>query len=83
MTLLEKIAADAASDRAFVIKWAASVLQIMGYAATGFGWTPWNAYLFIIGLAGWFVVGVIWNDRAIMLIHIIALAALIAGLASA
>lgn len=70
-------------NKAFVIKWVASVLQIGGYAATGFGWSPWNAYLFLFGLAGWFVVGVLWNDRAIMLIHIVALAALIAGLASA
>lgn len=70
----------ARADKAFVIKWAASVLQICGYAATGFGLSPWNAYLFLFGLVGWFVVGVIWNDRAIMLIHIVALVSLIAGL---
>ena len=56
-------------------------MQILGYAATGFNLTPWNIYLFLFGLIGWFVVGVLWNDRAIMLIHIIALAALLAGLA--
>ncbi|MGI9298737.1 MAG: DUF6552 family protein [Gammaproteobacteria bacterium] len=70
------------ADRAFVIKWAASVMQIFGYAATGFGFSPWNIYLFLIGLIGWFVVGVLWNDRAIMLIHLVALGALLAGLAS-
>ncbi len=69
-------------DKVFVIKWAASIMQIIGYTATGFGFTPWNAYLFILGLVGWFMVGVMWNDRAIMLIHVIALAALLAGLAS-
>lgn len=69
-------------DKAFVIKWAASVLQIFGYAATGFGLTPLNIYLFLFGLVGWFAVGVLWNDRAIMLIHIVALTALLAGLAS-
>ena len=68
------------TDTVFVVKWAASVVQIMGYAATGFGWTPWNAYLFIVGLIGWFAVGVMWNDRAIMLIHIVAFVALIAGM---
>lgn len=73
------------SDRASVLglKWASSIVQILGYAATGFGWTPWNAYLFLFGLIGWFIVGVIWNDRAIMLIHIVALVALIAGLLAA
>lgn len=70
------------ADKVFVIKWGASVLQIIGYAATGFGLTPWNIYLFLFGLIGWFIVGVLWNDRAIMLIHVVALAALLAGLAS-
>lgn len=68
---------------AFAIKWAASVIQIMGYTATGFGWTPWNLYLFLAGVLGWFAVGVLWNDRAIMLIHIVALGAMIAGMTSA
>ena len=38
-------------DTAFWIKWGASILQIFGYAATGFGLTPWNIYFFIFGLA--------------------------------
>ncbi|MGI9306823.1 MAG: DUF6552 family protein, partial [Gammaproteobacteria bacterium] len=70
------------SDSASVmgIKWASSVIQILGYAATGFGWTPWNIYLFLAGLIGWFAVGVLWKDKAIMLIHAVALAALLAGM---
>lgn len=67
---------------AFATKWAASIIQIMGYTATGFGWTPWNIYLFLAGVLGWFAVGVLWNDRAIMLIHIVALGAMVAGMAS-
>ena len=38
----------------FAIKWGASAIQIMGYSATGFGLTPWNLYLFLIGVVGWF-----------------------------
>jgi hypothetical protein len=67
---------------AFAIKWVASIIQIMGYTATGFGWTPWNLYLFLAGVLGWFAVGVLWNDRAIMLIHIVALGAMIVGMSS-
>lgn len=63
-----------------VLKWVASVFQIFGYAATAFGMTPLNIYLFFGGLIGWFIVGVLWQDRAIMLIHVVALAAMIAGL---
>lgn len=65
-----------------VVKWAASIVQIMGYSATAFGHTPLNIYLFLIGIVGWFAVGVMWRDRAIMLIHVVALAAMIAGLLS-
>jgi hypothetical protein len=67
---------------AFSIKWIASVIQIMGYSATAFGATPLNIYLFLVGLAGWLAVGVLWNDRAIMLIHLVALGAMLVGLAS-
>lgn len=67
---------------AFAIKWAASIVQILGYTATAFGWTPWNIYLFLVGLLGWFAVGALWNDRAIMLIHLVALGAMFVGLVS-
>ena len=71
------------SDRiAFAVKWVASIIQILGYTATGFGWTPWNLYLFVVGVFGWFAVGVLWNDKAIMLIHIVALAAMVAGMSA-
>lgn len=64
------------------VKWTASVIQILGYTATGFGWTPWNLYLFLAGVFGWFAVGVLWNDRAIMLIHVVALGAMLAGMSN-
>ncbi|MEM8580515.1 MAG: DUF6552 family protein [Pseudomonadota bacterium] len=66
----------------FAVKWGASVVQIMGYTATGFGWTPLNLYLFLVGVVGWFAVGALWNDRALMLVHLVALGAMIAGMAS-
>ncbi len=79
----EAVARPAQSAQlAFAIKWAASVIQILGYSATAFGLTPWNIYLFLVGLLGWFAVGVLWNDRAIMMIHLVALCAMFAGLAS-
>ncbi len=70
------------SQTAFIIKWAASIIQILGYAGTGFGWTPWNLYLFLVGVLGWLIVGVLWKDKAIMLIHLVALGSMLAGMAS-
>lgn len=76
------MAAPATGRAAFTVKWVASIIQIMDYTATAFGWTPWNLYLFLIGVLGWFTVGMLWNDRAIMLIHIVALGAMLAGMSS-
>lgn len=78
----EALAVDRRDRIILAVKWTASVVQILGYAATGFALAPWNLYLFLVGLIGWFAVGVLWKDRAIMLIHIVALGSMIAGLAS-
>jgi len=74
------MAAPSTGRAAFTVKWAASIIQIMGYTATAFGWTPLNLYLFLVGVLGWFAVGVLWNDRAIMLIHFVALGAMLVGM---
>lgn len=81
--LSEAVASPPSRDRlVFLVKWMASIIQIMGYAATAFGWTPWNLYLFVVGVLGWFIVGVFWNDRAIMLIHAVGLGAMMVGMSS-
>lgn len=74
--------AAAAGRTVFAVKWGASIIQIMGYSATAFGWTPWNLYLFLEGVLGWLVVGFLWNDRALMLVHFVALGAMIVGMSS-
>lgn len=76
------MAAPATGRMVLAVKWTASIIQIMGYTATAFGWTPWNLYLFLVGVLGWFAVGVLWNDRAIMLIHVVALGAMLTGMSS-
>lgn len=81
-TSLPARAALTSSQSATIIKWVASIFQIFGYSATAFGMSPLNIYLFLIGLIGWFVVGVLWRDKAIMLIHLVALGAMGAGMAS-
>ena len=42
--------------------------------------TTINLYFHIIGLAGWFVVAMIWNDRALIIINAIGLAIFANGL---
>ena len=38
-------------------------LQVCNY-------TPWNVYLFFIGIFLWFAVGVMWKDKAIIVVHV-------------
>ncbi|WP_147110460.1 DUF6552 family protein [Tateyamaria sp. syn59] len=65
------------------IKWGASIIQVFGYAATAFGLAPLNMYLFLIGMFGWLIVGLRWNDMAMTTIHVVALSAMVVGLALA
>lgn len=62
-----------------IVKWVATVIQLVGYGLTGLNIVPWNVFAFIIGIALWFVVGVMWKDRAIMVVHVGAFVAITAG----
>lgn len=66
-----------------LVKWIATAVQLVGYGLTGLGWEPWNIFAFFAGIALWFAVGVIWKDRAIMVVHVGAFVSLLAGYLSA
>jgi|TARA_B110000467_G_scaffold201_1_gene163 hypothetical protein len=63
-----------------IIKWLATIIQLIGYGLTGMGVTPINIYFFIVGIFLWFSVGVLWKDRAIIIVHIGAFISIIIGL---
>jgi|TARA_R100000482_G_C4997761_1_gene90192 hypothetical protein len=62
------------------IKWAASVVLIIGMLFTANNIYPLNLYFHVVGLAGWFIVAMIWNDRALIVINAVSLAILTNGL---
>lgn len=66
-----------------IVKWIATLVQLVGYGLTGLNYQPWNVYAFFIGIFLWFAVGVMWKDRAIMVVHVGAFLSLLAGYASA
>ena len=66
-------------QRVDVVKWIATAIQLVGYALTGLNIVPWNIYAFIIGIVLWFLVGVMWKDRAIMVVHVGAFIAILGG----
>lgn len=71
------------SDQRFkavdVVKWTATVIQLIGYGLTGLNIVPWNVFAFFVGIFLWFAVGVMWKDKAIMVVHVGAFVSLLAG----
>jgi hypothetical protein len=65
--------------RVDIVKWIATVIQLIGYGLTGMNIVPWNIAAFVVGIALWFAVGVMWKDRAIMIVHVGAFISLVGG----
>ena len=61
------------------VKWIATIIQLIGYGMTGLNMTPYNVYLFFLGIFLWFAVGVMWKDKAIMVVHVGAFISLLVG----
>ena len=62
-----------------VVKWLATVIQLIGYGMTGLNLIPYNIYMFFIGIFLWLAVGFMWKDRAIMVVHVGAFISLLIG----
>ena len=62
-----------------IVKWIATIIQLLGYGMTGMNLVPWNIYMFFLGIFLWFAVGMMWKDRAIMVVHVGAFVSLLVG----
>ena len=62
-----------------VVNWIATIIQLVGYGLTGMNIVPWNVFAFVVGIVLWFAVGIMWKDRAIMVVHLGAFVSLIGG----
>ena len=62
------------------IKWIASFLLIIGVVLTSNNIFPANLIFHAIGMLGWFVVGILWNDRALIVINSVTLSLMSNGL---
>ena len=62
-----------------IIKWVATAIKLIGYGLTGLNIVPWNVFAFFIGILLWFLVGYLWKDKAIMVVHVGAFVAILAG----
>ena len=64
------------------IKWIASVVLVGGVILTSNNIYPLNLMVHAIGMFGWFIVAIIWNDRALLVVNAVSLALLLNGLVS-
>jgi hypothetical protein len=62
------------------IKWFSSVVLMVGMLLTSNNIYPVNLYFHFVGIAGWMIVGMLWNDRALMVINSFALATIATSL---
>ena len=67
-------------DLSWYIKWGSSFVIIAGMILTSMNIYPANLYVHLIGVSGWFVVGMLWHDRALIFLNAIAIAVFIIGI---
>lgn len=61
-------------DLSWYIKWASSVLLIIAMVMTSVNIFPYNLYPAIVGMTGWLIVGLLWHDRALIVLNAISMA---------
>ena len=61
------------------IKWVSSIVLIIGMVLTANNLFPWNVLIQAIGIAGWLIVSIMWNDRALMIVNAVGVAILLNG----
>ena len=61
-------------DLSWYIKWFSSITLIIAMMLTAVELFPMNMIIANIGFIGWLVVGMLWHDRALMVLKSISLA---------
>jgi energy-coupling factor transporter transmembrane protein EcfT len=80
MTVLEKQTPIHTLD--WYVKWIASIIIVISVILTSNNIYPLNLFFYAAGLSGWFIVALLWNDRALLVVNAISLALLLNGLVS-
>ena len=61
-------------DLSWYIKWVSSVLLIIAMVMTSANVFPYNLYPAIVGMVGWLIVGILWHDRALIILNAVSVA---------
>ena len=60
-------------DLSWYIKWASSITLIIAMMFTAVELFPMNMWIANIGFIGWLIVGMLWHDRALILLNSVAI----------
>jgi len=67
-------------DLSWYIKWTSSGILLIGMTLTAVDIQPYNMFFHAVGVTGWFIVGMLWHDRALVFINAIALFIFLSGI---
>ena len=57
-------------DLSWYVKWASSILILLAVASRATGTLPmFDLWFSLIGTVGWFTVGMLWHDRALIMLN--------------
>jgi fatty-acid desaturase len=77
-TFIKKVLLQKTKD--WYIKWVASVILIVGITLTANNIYPLNLFFDVVGLTGWFIVAMLWNDHALIVINSVSIVILLNGI---
>jgi hypothetical protein len=67
-------------DLSWYIKWISAFVILLGMSLTSMEVYPYNLYVHLVGVSGWFVVGMLWHDRALIFLNAVAIAVFLMGI---
>ena len=67
-------------DLSWYIKWASSITLIFAMLFTSANMFPINLFVANVGFIGWLVVGMLWNDRSLIVLNAVSLAIYTSGI---
>jgi hypothetical protein len=66
-------------DFSWYVKWAASAFLIVGMILASANLYPYNIMVASFGVLGWLIVGMLWHDRALIVLNAVSLAIYLMG----
>jgi hypothetical protein len=61
-------------DLSWYIKWTGSMFLIVAMMMTSVNIFPLNLYVALVGMIGWLIVGILWHDRALIVLNAVSVA---------